>query len=514
MTRGLLAAAIALLALTFPAVAEAGPGLTVGAVEDDVRVSSLVEAETRMALLRVSGYRAVRITSFWNPGQTRPSDAELSVLRNVAEAADRHNVRVYTQVMHPGSRTTPLTDEARSDFAASAAALVRSVPDIRHVIVGNEPNLNRFWLPQFELDGRSASPAAYLGLLARTYDALKAVSSTVRVYGGAISPRGTDRHDGIRPTHSPTRFIQELGVAYRASGRTTPVMDALAIHPYTDNSSQAPTTAHPLSTTIAIADYGKLVTLLGQAFDGTSQRGSNLPILYAEFGVESLIPDGKSGLYTGAEPTTTRPVDEPTQATFYEQALGMAFCQPHVEGMLLFLSRDERNRAAWQSGIYYVDGTAKSSLPRVTEALDRSTGGSIARCPDLQLSVTTSLLRFGTRSAAKRGVFRTTFRCTLDCAYHLRLENAVTHATRLGRKGRAEVGETVRVDLGTRRLRAGSYRYTLSLVHPVNPAAPTIRPGPDLPPARNYCARPLRGRGAASHQASTSTDALVLVLML
>jgi hypothetical protein len=255
-------------------------------------------------------------------------------------------------------------------------------------------------------------------------------------------------------------------------------MDALAIHPYTDNSSQPPTTAHPQTTTIAIADYEKLVTLLGQAFDGTAQKGSNLPILYAEFGVESLIPEAKASLYTGDEPTTTRPVDEATQATFYAQALGMAFCQPNVEGMLLFLSRDERARAAWQSGVYYVDGTAKSNLARVTKALDRATGGSIARCPDLQLPVGASLLRFGMRSAAKRGIFRTTFRCDLDCVYQVRLENAVTHATRLGRKGRAEVGETVRVDLGTRRLRAGEYRYTLRLVHPVNPAAPTVRQGP------------------------------------
>jgi hypothetical protein len=478
VTRGLLAAFVVLLALALPAVAEAGPGLTVGAVEDDVRVSSAVEAEARMALLRLSGFRSVRITSFWSPGQARPTENELRVLQNVAEAADRHNVRVHAMVMHPGSRTTPLTDETRADFASNAAALVRAVPGIRHVIVGNEPNLNRFWLPQFDENGASVAPAAYLTLLAQTYDALKAVSPAVRVYGGAISPRGSDRPGGIRPTHSPTKFIQEMGVAYRASGRTKPVMDALAIHPYPDNSSQPPTTAHPLTTTIAIADYGKLVTLLGQAFDGTAQRGSDLPILYAEFGVESQIPDGKASLYTGSEPTTTRPVDEPTQAVYYEQALGLAFCQPTVEAMLLFLSRDERARAAWQSGVYYVDGTAKTSLPRVTEALDRATGGSIARCPNLQLPVGTSLLRFGTRSAAKRGVFRTTFRCDLDCVYHVRLENAATHSTKLSRKGRAEVGETVQVGLGSRRLAAGQYRYTLRLVHPVNPAPPTVRQGP------------------------------------
>jgi hypothetical protein len=461
-----------------PGIAEAGPGLVVGAVEDDVRVSSAVEAEARMTLLRVSGFRSVRVTTFWNPGQTRPTDNELRVLRNVAEAADRHNVRLYTNVMHPGSRTTPLTDETRSDFAANAVALTRAVPEIRDVIVGNEPNLNRFWLPQFDANGASVAPAAYLTLLAQTYDALKTATPAVRVYGGAISPRGSDRAGGIRPTHSPTKFIQELGIAYRASGRAKPVMDGLAIHPYTDNSSQPPTTAHPNTTTIAIADYSKLVALLGAAFDGTAQRGSDLPILYAEFGVESQIPDGKAGLYTGNEPETTRPVDEATQAAYYEQALSLAFCQPTVEGMLLFLSRDERARPAWQSGVYYVDGTAKTSLPRVTEALDRTTGGSIARCPGVALPVQTSLLRFGTRSAAKRGVFRTTFRCSLDCVYQVRLENATTHSTKLSRKGRAEVGETVKLDLGSRRLRPGQYRYTIRLVHPVNPAAPTVRQGP------------------------------------
>ena len=51
-------------------------------------------------------------------------------------------------------------------------------------IVGNEPNLNRFWLPQFAADGSDAAATAYEQLLATTYDALKAVhphSTTGRV---------------------------------------------------------------------------------------------------------------------------------------------------------------------------------------------------------------------------------------------------------------------------------------------------------------------------------------------
>jgi hypothetical protein len=478
MRSGLLVAVGSLVALFAPSLAHAGPGLLVGAVEDDVRTSTLVEANARMADLRLSGFRAIRITSYWRPGQTEPSDAELSVLRNVADAGMQNGVKVYLTVMSPGSATTPLGDAARADFASYAAAIVRAVPSLEDVIVGNEPNLNRFWLPQFAVDGSSAAPAAYLALLAETYDAVKAASPGAQVYGGAVSPRGTDRPNGIRPTHSPTTFLQGLGSAYRASGRKRPVMDALSIHVYGENSSVAPSVAHPLNTVIGVADYGKLVRLLGDAFDGTAQPGSKLPILYGEYGVESEIPASKAGLYTGSEPTTTKPVSESTQAAYYKEALGLAFCQPNVQGMLLFLSRDERNRSAWQSGIHYVDGTPKTSRARVTESLDRTMGGSVTRCPGVELPVRTSYLRFGTRSAAKRGVFRASFRCDLDCRYIVRLENAATHATRLAASGSAELDELVQADLGTRRLKPGTYRYTLRLVHPVNPAAPTVRAGP------------------------------------
>jgi hypothetical protein len=478
MRLALLTASSALVALLAPALGKAGPGLVVGAVEDDVRASTLVEAEARMTAFRLSGFRAVRITSYWTPGLERPTEEEQRVLENVGDAALRNGVRLYVTVMHPGSRTTPLTAQARAEFASYAAAVVREAPSVEHVIIGNEPNLNRFWLPQFSLDGSSAAPAAYLALLAQTYDAIKAVSSKVTVYGGAVSPRGTDRPDGARPTHSPTTFIEGLGTAYRASRRTQPVMDAFAIHVYADNSSVAPTVAHPLDTSIGVADYDKLVGLLGTAFDGTAQRGSTLPILYGEYGVETQIPASKADLYTGAEPTTTKPVSEETQAGYYRQALALSFCQPNVVGVLLFLSRDERARAAWQSGVHYVDGTPKSSKRLVTRWLDRTTGGSVSHCPGVALPVKTSYLRFGTRSAAKRGAFRVSFRCDLDCRYWVRLENADTRAVMLAKRGSALVGELVQADLGTRRIAPGRYRYTLRLVHPVNPAQPTVRTGP------------------------------------
>ena len=115
-----------LLALLAPGLATAGPGLVVGAVEDDLRTPTLVEAEARMMSFRLAGFRAVRVTSFWRPGLTRPSDDELRTLRNVADAATRNGVRVYVTVMSPGSATTPLTAAARGDFAAGLATAFNS----------------------------------------------------------------------------------------------------------------------------------------------------------------------------------------------------------------------------------------------------------------------------------------------------------------------------------------------------------------------------------------------------
>src|SRR5207249_5954893 len=100
-----------------------------------------------------------------------------------------------------------------------------------------EPNLNLFWMPQFATDGSDAAAADYLGLLAQAYDAIKAVDPDVTVIGGALASRGSDDPSGKRPTHSPTQFIQDLGAAYRASGRSKPVLDMFALHPYPESYS-------------------------------------------------------------------------------------------------------------------------------------------------------------------------------------------------------------------------------------------------------------------------------------
>jgi hypothetical protein len=269
MWRTLLRLAAVLAAwLTLAGTAQAGgPSLVLGATEDAVRSTTLATAKAQMDLLALAGFNGVRISQDWLPGERTLSAADKTVLTNVVAAAKLSNITVVTSVLNPGSKTTPLTSADESDFAAFTADLVRRVPALRILIVGNEPNLNRYWLPQFNDDGTDAAAPAYESLLATTYDAVKAAAPSVTVLGGAVSPRGGDVPNGIRPTHSPTVFVQDMGQAYRASGRTTPVMDGFAFHPYEDNSSIAPADGtHPNSTTIALADYDKLVALLGGSF--------------------------------------------------------------------------------------------------------------------------------------------------------------------------------------------------------------------------------------------------------
>lgn len=447
--------------------------MMVGAGDDFLKSTDLTVSTARMRLARLAGFDTVRISSVWWPGEEQPDDVELRQLRNVAGAARLTATRVVVSVHNNGSRTTPLTEEARAEFVKYTLSIARLFPTFTEFVIGNEPNLNRFWLPQFAEDGSSVSAAAYLPLLAETYDALKARSARLRVWGGALAPRGIDRPGTGRDTNSPTKFIRDLGAAYRASERDRPIMDGLAIHPYGDSSSQPPIlSAHPRTSAIGLADYAKLVGLLGEAFDGTAQRGSTLPVLYDEFGVESRIPAPKARLYSGTEPAATKPVDEATQGEYYRQALELAFCQANVRGLIFFHVADEPARAGWQSGVYYVDGKAKASLKAVAAAARESRRGVVAYCPGLRLVPAVRKVVWP-RGTALAGKTRLRFRihCTLDCGYVARLVPVGGRRSALVARGELVGGALRAVTLPGTPVKPGLYVLRLSLAAPVNRGA-------------------------------------------
>jgi hypothetical protein len=357
-----------------------GHGILVGALEDGVKFPEAELADQRVELAKEAGFDALDVTTTWEPGQTKPEADELTVLRNVARAAEVRDMELLITAYASRPRFAPVSEEEQQNYAEFMATLARELPTARNFAVWNEPNLNSFWLYQFDESGNDIAARDYTGLLARTYDALKAVSPKIKVYGGNLAPRGFDDAESPRPTHSPSAFIRDMGTAFRESGRTKPVMDVFALHPYNTRSSIPPGQPHT-GTSLGFGDYDKLVSLLGQAFDRTAQPGTDLPIAYTEYGVQSEIPESAQGPYTNLQsPLGKDAVSEETQAKYYREAFELAACQPTVIAVYIFHLFDEADLNRWQSGPYYADAKPKSSLPAIRDAATEARKGELADC--------------------------------------------------------------------------------------------------------------------------------------
>jgi hypothetical protein len=325
-----------------------------------------------MALAQRAGFRVIVLSSVWHRSLWLPGTAELDSLRGAIDAAEADGIRPIVAVYSFGSQT-PITPLERAQFASYAAAIAKAIPELRYISLGNEPNSNRFWMPQFGPGGSDAAARAYFELLALAYQTVKRADPTIAVIGGSLAARGGDNPHSGRPTHSPTRFIDDLGTAFRDSGLARPPLDLFSIHPYPANSSIPPTVPHPHSTSIGIADYPKLVRLLDGAF------GAAPPIVYGEYGIQTDIPRAEQSLYSGERPRSIRPVTELRQAQDYVEAIDLAACQPLVRMLIFFHVTDESQLTGLQTGLFYPNDTPKRSLGPVAATAQAAERGQV-RC--------------------------------------------------------------------------------------------------------------------------------------
>jgi hypothetical protein len=462
-----LAAALALV----PGARAGGPEMLLGAADDGVRSPDLVQAKAAASLLRVAGFNAARITVRWRTGEVTPSPAEVAALRNAEAAAALHGLRVIVALVPDGPAAVPLAADLQAQVASYAASLVAAFPGFDDLVVGEEPNAAASGFPQLGPDGSDTAAPLYLQVLARTYDAVKAVDPGVRVWGGALSSSGATP-PAVAAGIAPAAFVRDLGTVYRSSGRQLPVMDGLVLHPDAGPAS-GPAVARPRSTTIGVADYDRLVAALARAFDGTVQLGTDIPVLYDGFAVQTAPPAGKAARYAGSEQGTV-PLSEPRQGADYAAALRLAFCQPTVAGLAFGRALDDATLEGSQAGILYADRTPKSSFYPVRDALRRARGGSIARCPGLALDVTATGLRFPTAADLRSARRDVRFTCSLDCQWDLQVLRS-TGAPFLRRRGIGSAGVAVVVSLRTAKLGRGAIRFRLTLGHPVNPGATETR---------------------------------------
>ena len=75
----------------------------------------------------------------------------------------------------------------------------------------------------------------------------------------------------VAPHESPARFLRDLGAAYRANGRSTPIFDTFGYDAYPETSNESPLAQHPGSSSLDEGDYVSLLQTLTDAFSGSAQ---------------------------------------------------------------------------------------------------------------------------------------------------------------------------------------------------------------------------------------------------
>jgi hypothetical protein len=381
------AIALACAACTFAGAAAGSPRF---GVADDAGKYSDDGGAAVFATLADIGMTDNRMVVLWDA--SRPAViVEKPFLDRTLPVAERHGIRVVFAVAPLRARSLTASRRAAPQFAAFLQLLATTYPQVKDFIIGNEPNQPRFWQPQF-VRGRSVSGAAYERVLAMAYDALKAVDPEIRVIGVGLSPRGNDRPRArSNRSTSPVRFIRDLGAAYRASGRRTPIMDLFGFHSY-PRFDRDPLTRGYVWPNAGITNLARIKQAVWDAFHGTAQptfaepgrpmdEDAPPPLTFAldEVGWQVQIPRSSRRAYKGRE--SIRPTGESQQARIYSQIVDIAACDPAVDSLLFFHLIDEHDLDRFQSGLVRADWTRRPSYFTVKSRIGQLTTADGIQCP-------------------------------------------------------------------------------------------------------------------------------------
>jgi len=371
-----LRALTAALAATLLLTADAG-AMDVGVVDD----YGIAPANSTWFFdsLGELGMRENRVSIAWDPEAPTTIHRQLELEQYVALATLR-GVRLVFAVAPAKANAITSNPSAARQYAAFLQQLVRTFPPVKDYVIGNEPNQPRFWQPQFaRRGGAPVSPAAYYALLARSYDALKAVDRSITVIGVGLSPRGNDQPNARdNASISPVRFISGLGKAYRRARRQAPIMDELAFHPYPDRDTDNLLKGYRWPNA-GVPDLGRIKQAFWDAFRGTRQpvfgegrsRG-RMAFRLDELGWQVGIVASSRSAYFGFE--SVRTTNESTQSGIYAQAIRYLACDASVRSVLFFLLRDEPDLERWQAGLIRADGSQRPSFASVKAAIAAANG--------------------------------------------------------------------------------------------------------------------------------------------
>src|SRR5687768_16002894 len=339
--------------------------------------------------LRQTGLTANKMTVNWDPAYPLEIRERAFLDRSIPWATAQ-GIHLSFGVHIGKARAITSSRTAIDQFVQWLQLVARTYPQVTEFVIGNEPNLTRFWQPQFDRRGRGLSGLAFAGFLARSYDALKEVNPEITVVGVGLSPRGNDMPRAkSNVSTSPVKFIRDLGIGYRRLLRDKPIMDVFGFHPYPAR-DRDPLAKGYRWPNAGIANLGRIKQAVWDAFEGTAQptfaegpisarpRNAEEPIpppvdpipipidpipipipepppgpepplppeppqepeptpltfKLDEVGWQVAIPNAKRRGYIGRE--NVRPTTERSQAQIYDRLIRTIACDPSVRSLLFF----------------------------------------------------------------------------------------------------------------------------------------------------------------------------------
>jgi hypothetical protein len=235
------------------------------------------------------------------------------------------------------TRVDDLTSFSRA-IASRYSGRFEGYPFVRFWSIWNEPNLQLFLSPQFDKRGRSVAPANYAKLAAAAFSGIKAGNPRALVGIGETSARGSDKPNGLRPTHTPGSFAELVA---KANPRLK--FDAWTHHPYPFNPNSPPSQVVKWPN-VSLASLPRFEDNLKTWFHRKS-----VPIWITEYGHQTKPPDALGVSYA-------------KQAAYIQQSMSMAARLPFVNMFIWFVYQDDQGQP-WESGVYTQGGSPKGSSP-------------------------------------------------------------------------------------------------------------------------------------------------------
>jgi Cellulase (glycosyl hydrolase family 5) len=242
-------------------------------------------------------------------------------------------------------------------FGQFVRALGKRYPTVKMWSVWNEPNLRSWLSPQYS-GTKMQSAALYRSLARSAISSLRGTghrSDTILL--GETAPIG--QRPSSRANANPEPFIRNVlclqsngrkltgaaAAAQQCNGFKKLAVKGYAHHPYTRGGSRAPN-SRVNTGEITAGSISRLTRILDQA--GRAGRvPRKLPVFYTENGWQTNPPDQTFGVLPEQ------------QARYMNQSDYMAYGNSRIKSVAQYKLIDDADSSSFQSGVRFLDGTAK-----------------------------------------------------------------------------------------------------------------------------------------------------------